>query len=508
MTMTVPFPSGAMLIGDNWVHDSSGGMHEHIYPGSGRPNATVALAGPEEMDRAVRVATLAQREWIALPFDIRRDLMLRLADAVDARASDLIQLNTQDYGPPLAISAVHPMQLARWFRYYAGWVDKGHGQSTPVSMLNDINLIEREPYGVVAIIIPWNGPLFGIGMGVAPALAAGNAVVVKPPELAPLSSLLFAELCLEAGMPPGLINIVPGGPEGGEALVRHPGVRKIHFTGSGATARKIIAIAAENLTPVATELGGKSANIVFADADLDSAVALAAFVGPLGQSGQSCACGSRILVQDSIYDDFVERLVDFVQSMPVGNPTDPTTMVGPVVSAGAADRIMGVIADARDQKMGRLLTGGKRLGGPLADGYFIAPTIFGDVDNRSPLAAIETFGPVVSTMRFSSEAEAIALANDTTFGLVGYVHTENLRRAHRVARAIEAGTIFVNTYSDIAPTGPYGGYKQSGVGRLGGIEGLQEFQQTKTIRIAMTEDEPVAPPMPSVSVPSRRGADA
>jgi len=483
-------PSGAMLIGDEWVKDTSGGTYDHVFAGTGRVNASVAMAGAIEVDRAVTSAWKAQREWISLTVDRRRDLLLRVADLVEQHSEELTRINIHDYAVPLMASPVHPAQLVRFLRYYAGWVDKSVGQSTPVSGLPDVNLIEHEPYGVVGVIIPWNGPLFVIGMAVAPALAAGNAVVLKPPELAPLGALRFGELCLEAGLPPGLVNVIPSGPEGGDALVRHPGVRKIHFTGGGHTARTITRAAAENLTPVATELGGKSAALVFADADLDQAAQLAAFSGPIGQSGQSCACGSRILVEDTVYDEFVNRLVGVVESAKVGDPFAADTVVGPVVSRGAFDRITGVIEEAVDQRMGELLTGGERigprLGGDLTDGFYISPTVFADVSNDSPLARTETFGPVVSVMRFRGEEEALRIANDTTFGLVGYVYTTNLQRAHRVARAVEAGTIWVNQISDIVPQGPYGGYKQSGVGRAGGLEGLREFQQVKTIRIAMS----------------------
>jgi aldehyde dehydrogenase (NAD+) len=478
-------PSGALLIGDDWVTGSSGGTYDHVYAATGRVNATIEMAGEAEINRAVQSSWDAHRQWISLTVDRRRDLLIDLADAVHEHSDELSRINTHDSAVPISMSPAHPAQLERYLRYYAGFVDKAHGLSTPVSNLNDLNFVEREPYGVVGIIIPWNGPLYVIGLAVAPALAAGNAVVLKPPELAPLSSLRFGELCLEVGLPPGLVNVVPGGPEAGDALVRHPDVRKIHFTGGGPTARKITVAASANLTPVATELGGKSANLVFADADLDAAAQLAAFQGPLGQSGQSCACGSRILVQDSVYDAFMEKFVAVVEGASVGDPFDPAVMVGPVITQGAVDRILGVIDQAVDQKMGELVTGGARLAGELKDGYYISPTIFAGVDNHTPLAEVETFGPVVSVMRFSEESEAVRIANDTNFGLNAFLQTTNLTRAHRVARQLEAGSVWVNSGSDIIPQGPYGGYKQSGVGRAGGVEGLHEFQQIKNIRIAM-----------------------
>ncbi|GAA5056928.1 acyl-CoA reductase-like NAD-dependent aldehyde dehydrogenase [Thermocatellispora tengchongensis] len=475
--------AAALLIGDERITDASGGAYEHVFPGTGTVNATIPLAGAEEIDAAVRSASAAQREWAALSPGRRHDLLRALARAVEADAETLARLNVHDYAVPIAMSPGQGAMLVRFLDYYAGWVDKATGEIAPVAGSHDINMIQREPYGVVGVIVPWNGPLVGIAMAVAPALAAGNAVVIKPPELAPLAPVRFGELCRTAGLPAGLVNVVPGGPAAGEALVRHPGVGKIHFTGSGATARKIAVAAADGLKPLSFELGGKSANIVFADADLDRAAGIAAFMGPLTQSGQSCACGSRILVERSIYPEFQERLVHAVRNASIGDPFDPSTQMGPVISQSAADRILGVIKEAVSQGTGRLITGGNRVGGPLADGYFIEPTVFADVPNDSPLARIETFGPVVSVMPFDTEDEAVAIANDTEYGLVAYAHTSDFARAHRMVRRLQAGSVWINTFSDIQPSGPYGGYKRSGYGRLGGIEGLHEFTQVKNARI-------------------------
>ena len=477
-------PSGALLIGGDEVSGSSGGTHQHIYPATGKPNATIEIAGRDEVDRAVRSARQAQREWMSFTVERRRDLLMDLADLVREHTDELSRLNVHDYGVPISV-ANHTLLAERFIRYYAGYVDKNNGVSSPVSGSFDVNLVEREPYGVVGIILPWNGPLVVIGLNAVPALAAGNAVILKPSELAPLVTLRFGELCMEAGLPTGLVNVLPAGPEGGEALVRHPGVGKIHFTGGGVAARHVLAAATHNLTPVSTELGGKSANVVFADADVALAAQLAAFQGPVLQSGQSCACASRILVEDSIYEAFVEHLIPSVQLAKIGDPFDPEVLVGPVISHTAAERILTVVNDAVDQAVGTLATGGHRLGATLADGYYIEPTVFTDVHNRSQLAQVETFGPVVSVIRFKDEDEAIRLSNDTTYGLNAFVHTKDLARAHRVARRLEAGSIWVNQISDISPQGPYGGYKQSGSGRAGGLEGLHEFQQVKTIRIGM-----------------------
>jgi aldehyde dehydrogenase (NAD+) len=481
---SAPTLSAGLLIGGDRVYESSGGTHSHIYPVTGQPNAAVPLAGAAEIDRAVASAWEAHREWMSFTVDRRRDLLIELADAVHENLDELARLNVHDYAVPISFAGT-ALLLERFLRYYAGYVDKPHGSSTPVDWSFDVNLIEREPYGVVGVITPWNGALAVTASCVAPALAAGNAVLLKPSELAPLASLRFGELCTQVGLPAGLVNVVPAGPQGGEALVRHPGIRKIHFTGGDATARKVLQAAAVNLTPVVAELGGKSANIVFDDADLDAAAMLSAHQGPLMQSGQSCACASRVLVHESVYDAFLEKFVAVIEASTIGDPLDPAVVFGPVISQAAVDRILGVIDEAVATGAGDLLAGGERLGGELAQGFYLQPTVFGGVDNASALAQTETFGPVVAVMKFSDEAEAVRIANDTPYGLNAFVQTTDLGRAHRVARRLEAGSVWINKFSDISPGGPYGGYKQSGFGRTGGLEGLQEFLQIKNIRIAM-----------------------
>ncbi len=487
MTATASSPplSGALLIGGERITAASGGTYKHVYPATGRPNATIPLAGEREIDMAVDSAWNAQREWISYPVDRRRDLLFALADVVRDHFTELTELNVHDYGVPVSVAG-NSVLTERFLRYYAGYADKTHGASTPVAGAFDVNLVEREPYGVVGVIAPWNGPLVVAGAAVAPALAAGNAVILKPSQLASLAPLRFGELCIEAGLPPGLVNVLPAGPEGGDALVRHPRIGKIHFTGGQATAQKVLQAASHNLTPVTAELGGKSAYLVFADADLDMAAVVAAHQGPITQAGQSCACASRILVEASVYVRFVEKLVAAVQAVTIGDPLQPDVMLGPVITEAAADRILGVIDQAVSEQAGDLITGGRRLGGELASGYFIEPTLFTNVDNRSSLAQTETFGPVASVMPFGDEAEAVRIANDSRYGLNAFVATSNLERAHRVARQLQAGSVWVNRHSDIEPQGPYGGYKHSGFGRTGGVEGLYEFLQVKNIRIGMS----------------------
>ena len=483
-TAMAPYEPVGLVVGGDRITASSVPHHEHIFPGTGRPNAIVALAGGSEIDRAVACAWEAQREWSGFTVDRRRDLLIDLADVVHEHLDELAVLNVRDYAVPISFAGTAVL-LERFLRHFAGYADKPLGLSTPVNGSFDVNLVEREPYGVVGVIAPWNGALAVAGACVAPALAAGNAVVFKPSDLAPLASLRFGELCLEAGLPPGLVNVVPAGAEGGQALVRHPAIRKIHFTGGGETARAVVQTATVNLTPVVAELGGKSANIVFADADLDAAAMLSAHQGPLMQSGQSCACASRLLVHESVYDAFMGRLLGVIDAATVGDPFDPAVTFGPVVSEASLDRIRNVIDSAVDERAGELLAGGQRIGGELSQGYYLEPTVFGDVDNSSNLAQIETFGPVLSVIRFDDDDDAVRLANDTRYGLNAFVHTRDLNRAHRTARRLEAGSVWINTFSDISPQGPYGGYKQSGFGRTGGIDGLHEFLQIKNIRIGM-----------------------
>jgi acyl-CoA reductase-like NAD-dependent aldehyde dehydrogenase len=342
-----------------------------------------------------------------------------------------------------------------------------------------------EPYGVVAAIIPWNGPLTAIGQVLGPALAAGNCVVLKPSELAPYTALQMGRLFAEAGFPPGVVNVVPGGPPAGQALVSHSGIDKIHFTGSGGTARKITRATSDTLTPLGLELGGKSAVLVFDDADLDIAAHAAIQGISMGLSGQGCINGTRVLVQRGIYEQLVERAAAALSDVAVGDPADVETLMGPVISAAAADRVLGIIHQAVRNGHGRLVAGGERLGGSLADGYYIAPTIFVDVDHKSPLAQQEIFGPVQSIIPFDTEPEAIALANGTPYGLAGYIHTTNLSRAHRVAQALDVGNVWINGGFGIPPSAPFGGVKQSGQGRLGGRAGIAEFTRPKNIWIAL-----------------------
>lgn len=477
-------PERSLLIGDRHVGDSSGGAHEHVYAATGRPTGEVPMAGAREIDAAVRAAREAAPAWQALPVSERRNLLLGFADLLERESAALTSLNIIDNGTPHFVAGFGPVLTADMFRYNAGWADKIGGDVIPVWPGGGFDYALDEPYGVVAIIIPWNGPVHAIGMTCAPALAAGNTLVIKPPELAPYTPIRIGELFLEAGFPPGVVNVVPAGPAGGTALVGHPGVDKIHFTGSGATAQQIIAVAQRNLTPVGLELGGKSANLIFADADLPAA-AQQAISAIVNLSGQGCINGTRALVERPAYDEVVKLATAMVEQLPVGDPADRKTIFGPVVTEAAARRILGIIDDAKSQGAGRLVTGGTRLGGDLGEGYYVAPTIFAEVDNSSSLAQHEIFGPVLSIMPFDTEEEAIQMANDTIYGLAGYIQTCDLNRARRVAAGLQAGNIWVNGFTGIPTSAPFGGVKQSGYGRLGGIAGIREFTRPKNVWIAV-----------------------
>jgi aldehyde dehydrogenase (NAD+) len=482
--MTALLPRAATLIGDGWVDDGAGGQYEHVNAATGQPQGLVPLAGPRDVDEAVAAARQALPAWRSWPADRRRDVLLRITGLLRDHRDELAEILILE-GGMIATQArgVSSGGVAEFFAYYAGWAEKIEGAVVPAYPGPALDYTLVEPFGVVGVIIPWNGPLTPIGMKVAPALAAGNAVVIKPSELAPFSTIRFAELCLEAGLPPGVVNIVVGGPEAGNHLVRHPGVDKISFTGGPVTAAQVMTAASENLTPLVLELGGKSANLVFADADLPAATGFAA-MAPMMRSGQACILPTRLLVEESVYDEVLAGVTKVVGSIRVGDPFDEATQMGPVISAGHCARVEAVIDRAIKAGSGELMTGGQRLGGDLAAGYFIAPTVFGGVDNSSDLAQHEIFGPVLSVLPFSCEDEGIALANDTRYGLGACVWTNDLKRAHRVARALEAGSVSINTLA-VPTNAPFGGVKASGFGREGGRAGLDEFLRPKNVYVQL-----------------------
>ena len=465
------------LIGDGWRPSSAGGEFDHRYAATGRVQARVGLAGTAEVDEAVACARRAQPQWAGLRPARRAAVLLRLADLLETHADEAAELAALDNGTPVRV--MRPgIYTAAWFRYYAGWCDKLVGETVPAGRTSAS--VRLEPYGVVGVVPPWNGSMMGMGQKAAPALAAGNAVVAKPPELSPFGVLRFAELALEAGLPAGVLNVVVGGATTGEALVAHPGVDKVTFTGGSAVARRVMRRASEHLTPLALELGGKSPNIVFPDADLDLAAGVAAHLGTAVLAGQGCALPTRLYVHEDVYDEVVAKVVGAVSAVTVGDPLDPDTFVGPVVTEAAMERILGVIGRAASDGA-VLLAGGGRLGGELQDGWFVAPTVFGDVDHDSDLARNEVFGPVQAVLRFSSEDEVLAKANDSPFGLAAYLHTRDSRRIERFVAELDTGTVVVNGTGGISPSTPFGGTKQSGFGREGGRAGIEEMVRTKTV---------------------------
>ena len=479
-------PNGALRIGGELVSHSSGGERIHIDPTTGKNLKGFALAGAAEIDRAVAAARRAAPIWRKTPAPKRRDLLLAIADRLVAESDSLAAIGALDAGTPIiagvGLSSAVP---ADWFRYYAGWADKLDGRTPASYDESAFWYTRRVPFGVVAMIVAFNAPMAFIGMKVAAALAAGNVIVLKPSDLAPWSVLRFAEICQEVGLPDGVLNIVPGGQAAGEALVAHRDIDRISFTGSDTTARAIMRSAADTLTPVTFELGGKSANIIFDDAKLEASAGLVIQGSIALLSGQACIAGTRILVQRSVYKKMTELISAFAASLPIGDPRLPGTVVGPIINEFHCNRIMGVIERAQQQGEGKLVSGGKRVAGELAEGYFVPPTVFADVDPASKLAQDEVFGPVLAMIPFDTEEEAIRIANHSRYGLAGYVFTENLGRAHRVAQSIEAGVVTVNSPYMVPANVPFGGFKSSGFGREGGPDGIMEMTHCQSIQIGM-----------------------
>ncbi|KHK90403.1 aldehyde dehydrogenase family protein [Novosphingobium malaysiense] len=473
-------PLHPVIIGDKFEHEGSGSREPHIYPATGRVTSEIAMGGAQDVDRAVAAARAAMAAWRSMPGDQRRNLFFRIAELIEARAASFVPALVAENGSVLGAARYMPYDAAQKFRYFGGWADKIHGRTIPMWTGPAHDFVSFEPYGVIGAIVPWNGPLFAATMVIVPALAAGNCVVLKAPNLAPYSVMLLVELMLEAGMPPGVVNLVTGGVEVGEAMVAHPGIDKIEFIGSGQTAKQVLAAAARTLKPCGLELGGKSAVIVFDDADLQGAVGRG-LSGAINASGQGCVNGTRLLVQRTVYERYLELMAQAASNIAVGDPFAEGTAVGPMISENSMTRILGMV-DRAVSAGGELICGGARLSGQHADGYFLPITVLAGVESQSEIAQQEVFGPVLAVMPFDCEEEAICLANDTEYGLGAYVHTSNLRRAHHVTAQLQAGQIHVNGSGEASqPNVPFGGWKQSGHGRLGGIEGLHEFLQPKNI---------------------------
>jgi len=446
--------------------------------------AEVAEGREADVDRAVKAAKRAFESgwWQHMPARDRGLLLFRLADLVEKNIDEMARIETLQNGKPYFESRqIDIPELIAVLRYYGGWADKIHGETVPAAGPL-FNYTRREPLGVVGAIVPWNFPLLLAVWKIAPALACGNAVVLKPAEETPLTALKLAELASQAGFPAGVLNVVPGyGPTAGAALVRHPDVDKIAFTGSTEVGRQIMREAATTLKHLSLELGGKSPNIVFADADLKAAVR-GVNTGIFYGKGEVCAAGSRLLVEASIHDAFVEQLVDRAKKMTPGDPFDKGTRLGAIVSEQQMERVLGYVEKGKSDGA-RLLTGGNRLDRP---GYFVEAAVFDRVEPGMTIAQEEIFGPVLATMSFEDVDQAIALGNQTIYGLAAGVWTRDVKKAHKVAHGLRAGTVWVNTYNRYDPTTPFGGYKSSGFGRDLGMHALEGYTQTKSIWIDLS----------------------
>ena len=473
-----------LFIDGEFVDSASSSTFVVENPAEAAALADVAEARDEDIDRAAKAAKRAFDSdwWQQMPARDRGLLLYKLADLVEENLDEIARIETLQNGKPYFESRqIDLPELIAVLRYYAGWADKIHGETLPAAGPL-FNYTRREPLGVVGAIVPWNFPLLLAVWKIAPALACGNTVVLKPAEETPLTALKLAELASKAGFPAGVLNVVPGfGPTAGAALVRHPDVDKIAFTGSTEVGREIMRQAASTLKHVSLELGGKSPNIVFADADLKAA-ARGVNTGIFYGKGEVCAAGSRLLVESSIHDEFVEQLVERAKKMTPGDPFDKGTRLGAIVSEKQLERVLGYV-DKGKSDGARLLTGGNRIDRP---GYFVEAAVFDKVEPGMTIAQEEIFGPVLATMSFEDVDQAIALGNQTIYGLAAGVWTQDVKKAHKVAHGLKAGTVWVNTYNRYDPTTPFGGYKQSGFGRDLGMHALDGYTQVKSIWIDLS----------------------
>lgn len=454
-------------------------------PFTGQPWAEIARGDAADVDKAVQAAHLAftQGAWPALSASARGLLLHRLGDRIAQEARRLAQIEVRDNGKLFAEMHAQLQYLPQWFYYYGGLADKLQGSVIPLDKKAYFNYTRHEPLGVVAIITPWNSPLMLLAWKLAPALAAGCTVVIKPSEFTSASTLALVDLLNDAGFPPGVVNVVTGfGDEVGGPLVGHPLVKKITFTGSDVTGRHINVQAAREFKHVSLELGGKSPNIIFADANLDDAVN-GAVSGIFAATGQTCIAGSRLLVQDGVHDEVVDRVIALARTARMGDPMDPGTQVGPITTRPQYEKVLNYIDIGIEDGAELVLGGGAAQRPECGAGWFVEPTIFAGVHNKMRIAQEEVFGPILSVIRFKDEAEAIDIANDVRFGLGAGVWTSDIGRAFRMAERVQSGTVWVNTYRAVSYMSPFGGYKDSGIGRENGIDAVNEYLQTKSVWI-------------------------
>jgi acyl-CoA reductase-like NAD-dependent aldehyde dehydrogenase len=453
-------------------------------PYTGEVWARIPLANADDVNHAVAAAKAAAENWANTKPSQRGRILMKLADVLEANAPRLAEIEVRDNGKLYAEMLGQTKYIPEWFRYYGGLADKVEGAVIPTDKAAIFNFTRHEPLGVIAMITPWNSPLFLLSFKLAPALAAGNTAVIKPSEFTSASALEFAQLCVEAGLPPGVVNVVTGfGADTGAALVAHPDVAMIAFTGSDAGGQKIYEQAAKDLKRVTLELGGKSPNIVFEDADMEAAV-VGAISGIFAATGQTCIAGSRLLLQRSIHDQFVERLLATARTAKVGDPMKSDTNVGPVTTPPQYQKILDYIDIAKKEGATCVLGGGPYRGPETGGGQFVQPTIFTGVRNDMRIAQEEVFGPLLVIIPFDDEADALKIANDVKFGLAAGVWTSDVGRMMRMSEKLKAGVVWVNTYRAFSYMSPFGGYKRSGLGRENGLEAIKEFMQTKTVWIA------------------------
>jgi aldehyde dehydrogenase (NAD+) len=473
-----------LLVDNEWLESASGKTFCTINPATGEELAQIAEADAADVDKAVSAArrALESGPWRKMPASERGRYLHRFADLIEQRADEVARLESLDNGMPLSVARMVAVPLTvSTLRYFAGWADKNQGRTIPIA--GDYFCYTRhEPVGVVGQITPWNFPLLMYGMKLGPALAMGNTVILKPAEQTPLTALRLGELLVEAGFPPGVVNILPGfGPTAGAALANHMDVDKIAFTGSIEVGQSVLEAAARtNLKRVSLELGGKSPNIVFGDANMEEAIE-GCHLGLFFNQGQVCCAGSRLFVEERVYDEFVEKSVARAKCRTVGDPLQASTEQGPQVDGTQFERVLSYIESGR-QEGAELLTGGNRVGDR---GYFIEPTVFGNVKDEMKIAREEIFGPVMSILKFREIDEVIARANSTRYGLAAAVWTRDIAKAHAIANNVKAGTVWVNSFDVFDPAAPFGGFKQSGIGREMGEYALQLYSEVKTVIVKL-----------------------